>query len=152
MKKFVILVLTIVMVLSMFPVSAIEYVTPDGSADLDKDPMSEIMPLSEATSSADCFFSISGSLAEVTASYVGNKSFSYAKVYLYIQKKVNGSWVAARSDVQSSWGVTSYDSADDIVKTLTLTSRGTYRGRTIMFIYSTSNTHDKWDLNVEKVY
>lgn len=146
MKKFLVLVLTIIMALSMIPVSAIEYVAGEGES------IEELMPASEATGSTSCDFTITGSLAKVTASYTGNSSFSYARVYLYVQKYVNGQWTAARSDVQCSWSGTYYEKSDEISKTVTLNSSGSYRGRVVIYMYSTSGTYDKWDLNKEKSY
>lgn len=146
MKKFIVMILAAVMLLSMVPVSAIEYVATS------EEDISGVIQRSEATSITWCDFTITGSLAKVKASYAGTSTFSYAKVYLYIQKNVNGTWVAARDDTKCSWYGTYYESINELSASVTLTSRGQYRGRAVMYIYSTQGTHDKWDLNKEKTY
>ena len=141
MKRFMMMFLVCVLTVLMIPVSAAEEVQAE-DIDITAISGSEIVPFADVTYSATTGFGIQNMRAIIGMHYTAKSNFSYASIYFYIQKYVSGSWVAARTDVQSSWHDVSYDWDDAFEHSLTLTSNGRYRGKITGWIYGTDNTKD----------
>ena len=141
MKRFAMIVLVCILTVLMVPVSAAEEVQAE-DIDITAISESEIVPFSDVTYNASTGFGIQNMRAVISMAYTAKSNFSHASVYLYIQKYVSGAWVAARTDIQSSWHDVSYDWNDAFEHSLTLTSTGKYRGKITGWIYGTDNTSD----------
>ena len=141
MKRFAMIVLVCILTVLMVPVSAAEEVQAE-DIDITALSGSEIVPFADVTYNSSTGFGIQNMRAVISMAYTAKSNFSHASVYLYIQKYVSGAWVAARTDVQSSWHDVSYDWNDVFEHSLTLTSGGRYRGKITGWIYGTDNTND----------
>lgn len=141
MKRFMMIVLVCVLTVLMVPVSAAEELPADD--DIVTISGNGIVPYADVTYNATTGFGIQNMIAVISMSYTAKSNFSYASIYFYIQKYVSGSWVAARTDKQSSWHDTSYNWNDGFEHTLDLTSTGKYRGRITGWVYGTDNTKDQ---------
>ena len=144
MKRFMMIVLVCVLTVMMIPVSAAD--------EMEKEDPVVIEPRYEATSLFTANFYINGNTATLSTSYVGLSTFSYARLYRYIDKKVADAWVKPTTSEPCSWTGTFYERNNVVENTLTLTSRGTYRGRTIAYLYATNGLYDKLEDGNQAIY
>lgn len=144
MKRFMMIVLVCVLTVMMIPVSAAD--------EMEKEEPVVIEPRYDATSFFAADFYISGNIATVSTTCMGLSTFSYARLYRYIDKEVAGAWVKPRTDVPCAWSGTYYNRVTSIEDSLELNSRGTYRGRTIAYIYATNGLYDKLEDGNQVIY
>lgn len=144
MKRFMMIVLVCVLTVMMIPVSAAD--------EMEKEEPVVIEPRYEATLDFEANFYINGNTATLVTDYNGKSTFSYARLYRYIDKKVADAWVKPTTSKQCAWSGTFYDKYKTVTDTLTLPSRGTYRGRTIAYLYATNGLYDKLEGGNQAIY
>ncbi|MBE7056930.1 MAG: hypothetical protein E7388_05780 [Ruminococcaceae bacterium] len=102
-----------------------------------------ISPMYIVTASTASSFQISGNVATVTAYYDSFSNFDHANVYIFLQKDVNGTWRAAKSDPNAcGWINSSTARMDSFEHTMTFTESGSYRAKFVYYIYNKAGERD----------
>ena len=144
MKRFMMIILVCVLTVLMIPVSAAD--------EMEKEDPVVIEPRYEACLTFSSDFHIYGNIATISTDYVGLNTFSYVRLYHYIDKKVADAWVKPTTSKPCSWVETFYERSNVVENSLTLTSRGTYRGRAIAYFYAQNGLYDKLEGGNQAIY
>ena len=131
------------LLLSVLIVTLSVNMLPLGAQDVEGEAEPTVPPAYAIAIKATATLTLSGSTASTQSRYNAGTNLSYAHVYTFMQRYVDGVWRAASSTATCAWYDESYASDKLFSHSMTLTQSGYYRLKVVFFLYGTDGDMDR---------
>lgn len=112
---------------------------PLGAQNVEDEPT----PMSEVVLDAYATLTATGTQLKARALYFAGTNLSVARVYVYIQRYVDGYWRAASSSRTCAWVNESTAWDDEFIHYFTMTETGSYRVKAVFYLYESDTVYDR---------
>ncbi len=102
-----------------------------------------VAPMSEVAVATWADLTATGSNLKADVGYIAGINLSVARVYIYIQKYVDGYWRAASTTATCAWMHETTELDGVFYHNFTMTASGSYRVKAVFYLYESDTVYDR---------